>query len=128
MTVLICDDIADRGEDAATRLHTAGQSGARTLVGEQLSMALKSLFGRVRACQDEPASYKHEESLFDHADVLLLDNNLTHLEAADRPPLTAESIAGYLRAFTTAGYIVSLNMNPDVDFDLSFRGIRESSG
>src|SRR5207248_3391341 len=60
---------------------------------------------------------------FDDFDVLLLDNNLSHLHDDNDKggaPLTAESTAGYLRAFTRTCYIVSLNMNPAVDFDLRF--------
>ena len=49
----------------------------------------------------------------------MLDNNLTHLNFSGTR-LTAESIAGYIRAFTTGTYIISINKNPDVDFDLRF--------
>jgi hypothetical protein len=51
--------------------------------------------------------------------IVILDNNLTLLEVAGAP-LTAESVAGYLRAFTRADYIISLNLNSDVDFDLRY--------
>ena len=49
----------------------------------------------------------------------MIDNNLTHLKVSGGR-LTAESIAGYIRAFTTGTYIISVNKNPDVDFDLRF--------
>jgi hypothetical protein len=69
---------------------------------------------------ENPENYRcADNSPFDTADIVILDNNLTHLENSG-PPLTAESIAGYVRAFTKASYVVSLNLNPDVDFDLDY--------
>lgn len=123
MTILVCDDHPKRGDDFVKRIRSAIQEDPRSLMGDALSTQLKSLFGRVRACRDKDTArhYKAEASPFDEADVLVLDNNLAYLHGDnDSPPLTAESIAGYIRAFTSARYIVSLNMNPDVDFDLRY--------
>ncbi len=55
----------------------------------------------------------------DEFDVLMIDNNLTDLSLSG-VMLTAESIIGYLRAFTDVPYIISLNKNPLVDFDLRY--------
>jgi hypothetical protein len=120
MNVLVCDDIAERGEDVVKRIQGGGQPDPQTLIGNSLSAELKTLFGRMRSCKADPAHYSAEASLFDWADIVILDNNLAYLHNDDGPPLTAESIAGYIRAFTKARYIVSLNMNPDVDFDLRY--------
>jgi hypothetical protein len=129
MKILVCDDDPSRGREVDEHLRSAGQEASRLLTGGELNSELQSLFARIRsrflrATNDNQRSwefgdYEHIASLFDEADILLLDNNLTLLEN-DGPPLTAESIAGYLRAFTKAGYIVSLNVNPDVDFDLRY--------
>ncbi len=123
MTILVCDDVPTRGEDFYRRIRSAVHEEPMSLMGDALSAQLKSLFARVRVCRDKDSArtYRHEASPFDEADVVVLDNNLAYLHAdSDGPPLTAESIAGYIRAFTSARYIVSLNMNPDVDFDLRY--------
>jgi hypothetical protein len=128
MKIVVCDDSPSRGEDVMDHLAAVGQSAPTLLTGDGLTKALASLFDRIGAFRIPEESgarrwdfsgYKHRWSEFDDADLLLLDNNLTLLDN-EGPPLTAESIAGYLRAFTHARYIVSLNMNPDVDFDLRY--------
>jgi hypothetical protein len=119
MNVLICDDQETSRQSVVGHLLAVGLE-SKTLIGPALLEALKTLFARVRACREHPESYEHEESAFDRADIVILDNNLTYLDIEDAPPLTAEAIAGYVRAFTRCGYIVSLNMNPDVDFDLRY--------
>ena len=61
------------------------------------------------------------ESPFDNHDLILLDTNLTHLGCSRGPRLTAESIAGYIRAFTAGTGTSSPSTRiPDVDFDLRF--------
>lgn len=120
MKVLICDDLSDRGTDVANKIEAGGQAKPDVLVGEQLLAELKGLFTRVRDCMEDAVVYAHAGSRFDEADLVVLDNNLAYLPNNQGPPLTAESIAGYLRAFTKCKYIVSLNMNPDVDFDLRY--------
>lgn len=119
MKVLVCDDKDERGLDVADSVRAAGQADVSQLTGDHLQKELTKLFDRVKQTQGDFTGYVHERSRFDEADVLLLDNNLTLLKS-DGPPMTAESIVGYIRAFTQAGYIVSLNMNPDVDFDLRY--------
>ena len=60
-----------------------------------------------------------ERTKFDDVDIILLDNNLGYLRM-EGPRHTADSVAGYIQAFTTTPYVVSLNKNPDVDFDLRY--------
>ena len=55
--------------------------------------------------------------MFDTVDTVLIDNNLAHLDISGTR-LTGESIIGYIRCFSAVPYVVSLNKNPDVDFDL----------
>jgi hypothetical protein len=118
--ILICDDDPAHGEEINEHVHAAGQSASAQLTGEQLTKELSELFAQIKSLQRwDFSKYVPIQSRFDDVDVLLLDNNLTLL-ANEGPPLTAESIAGYVRAFTGARYIVSLNMNPDVDFDLRY--------
>jgi|GEM_PF-1908157 len=126
--ILVCDDDPAHGDEINEHIHAAGESASEPLTGDQLTKELNELFAQIRTFQTgagdghrrwDFSTFEPIKSRFDDVDVLLLDNNLTLL-ANDGPPLTAESIAGYVRAFTDARYIVSLNMNPDVDFDLRY--------
>jgi len=128
MKILVCDDNPSRGDAVIEHIHAAQQPTMPSLTGRHLTNALRDLFKAINtfrtpageaARQWDFTKFEPIKSPFDEADVLLLDNNLTLLDN-DGPPLTAESIAGYVRAFTGARYIVSLNMNPDVDFDLRY--------
>jgi hypothetical protein len=127
--ILVCDDDSAHGNEINDNIQAAGLRALPPLTGKQLTHELKKLFNHIKEFRPkagEPdrrwdfSSYEPSPSQFDEVDVLLLDNNLTLLENDDGPPLTAEAIAGYVRAFTNARYIVSLNMNPDVDFDLRY--------
>ncbi|HET7461454.1 MAG TPA: hypothetical protein VFJ82_09395 [Longimicrobium sp.] len=90
------------------------------LFGQDLTDALEQLFDRVNSCISDPGNFEIQESLlFDTVDLGIFDNNLAHLEIKGAR-LTAESIVGYVRAFTTCPYSISLNKNPDVDFDLRY--------
>lgn len=120
MSVLVCDDQELRCNEIVGKIREAGLPEPKTLVGANLTTELKNLFKYVRACMDTPETYKPVDGLlFDDADLVILDNNLAHLEV-EGTRLTAESIAGYIRAFTAVPYILSLNKNPDVDFDLRY--------
>src|SRR5215217_5431353 len=114
MKILVCDDIPDRCAEAVDKIREAGQPEPGILVDKDLTTELTRLFEKVRKCMDEPTTYKAgDQSPFDEADIVILDNKLTELELA-WARLTAESIAGYVRAFTAAPYVISLNMNEDV--------------
>ena len=78
---------------------------ARRLLNRQWTLSRATLKGTVF----EPSDF----------DIVVLDNNLAALEVSGARQ-TAESIAGYIRAFTNIPYIVSLNKNPEVDFDLRY--------
>ena len=126
MNVLICDDIPRRGEDAANSIRLGCPSESvevTSLTGEDLTSALQRLFGAVAQLlppedSESPGSPLQVPADFD-CDVLVIDNNLAGLDIAGAR-MTAEHIASYVRAFTKARYIVSLNKNPDVDFDLRY--------
>ena len=122
MKVLVCDDSEIRLKDVLAQIDAAHCKDLTVnyLVGGQLTTELEKLFVHVRSCIDDPESYKPAADLaFDEADIVLLDNNLAQLDVRGAR-LTAESIAGYIRAFTAVAYVVSLNKNPDVDFDLRY--------
>lgn len=120
MKILVCDDEQKRCDQIAESIRQAGLPNPNQLVGTKFTSELKVLFKNVKACLENPFAYKPGSKLaFDDVDVVIIDNNLALLEV-EGTRLTAESIVGYVRAFTTAPYIVSLNKNPDVDFDLRY--------
>ena len=89
------------------------------MTSTRLEEALKALFKDIEGFLEDSPHSSPVESPFDNQDLIVLDNNLTHLNVSGTR-LTAESIAGYIRAFSTGTYIISINKNPDVDFDLRF--------
>lgn len=103
--VLICDDRPKGCDEAKSQL---GESGCEltSLHGDSLRKALKKLF-ETNTAPDELSGF----------DIAVVDNNLADLNFGGAR-LTAESVIGYMRAFTKTDYIVSLNKNPNVDFDL----------
>lgn len=123
MKILVCDDLADRAKEIAETVKEANQGDIdvqEPLVKDKFIEELKKLFGRAKRCLADPQSYNESEKLrFDDVDIVIIDNNLANLDV-DGTRLTAESIVGYVRAFTSAAYLVSLNKNPDVDFDLRY--------
>jgi hypothetical protein len=120
--VLVCDDRTNRSQDVVDAIAEADQRsiGVVQLKERELTEELEALFEHVNRCLANPKNCEAESGLsFDTADLVILDNNLAHLDFKGAR-LTAESIAGYIRAFTEARYIISLNKNPDVDFDLRY--------
>ena len=65
-----------------------------------------------------PVSICPTTTAFD-SDIVVIDNNLAALDIKGAR-LTAEAVAGFVRAFTTSPYVVSLNKNPEIDFDLRY--------
>jgi hypothetical protein len=120
MRVLVCDDELRRSAEIASRIRDAGQPDPEQLFGNELTEELKNLFHAVTECFEGPKNFRQlSKTRFKEADMVILDNNLALLNVTGTR-LTAESIAGYIRAFTGASYIVSLNKNPGVDFDLRY--------
>ena len=123
MKILVCDDIETRGERTQREI-AAAETGHETelLTGNRLNTEITKLFNRARAVLNNPESpaTETESSKFgSDFDIAILDNNLSFLDIPGARH-TAESIAGYVRAFGNIRYIVSLNKNPHVDFDLRY--------
>lgn len=121
MRVLVCDDQESRGKELIATIKETGQEmDISPCLDKDLTGALEGLFERVESCLKDPKKCKTGKKLaFDDIDVVILDNNLANLHIKGTR-LTAESLAGYVRAFTGASYVVSLNKNPNVDFDLRY--------
>ena len=119
MKILVCDDERSKGEKTRKAIAAGTDRETRLLAGDELAKHIASLFDRaatmVKPDSTTPSTQSEFES--DEYDIAILDNNLSelHIRGARH---TAESIAGYARAFGKIPYIVSLNKNPHVDFDL----------
>ena len=119
MNILVCDDKEPQFE--RTKSAIGSRADVTPLVGLNLKRALTDLFERLATALNGSSGPDDEIRAedFDGFDLVIVDNNLTGLEL-DGARLTAETIVGYLRAFTDNPYIVSLNKNPHVDFDLRY--------
>lgn len=121
MEILVCDDHESGFQAVASAV--GDRHSLRPLVGKALEKELESLFRRVSSALSKERRRAEEweptRGIFDRAAVVVIDNNLAALELAGAR-LTAEAMIGYVRAFTAATYVVSLNKNPDVDFDLRY--------
>ena len=123
MNVLICDDLKEQNQQLEDEIKRADVPDIQTtrLNGRALKNQLELLLkGADTVLTGRNDASRTRETAFDKdVDVVVLDNNLAHLPMQGAR-LTAEAIAGYVRAFSSAPYIVSVNKNPDVDFDLDF--------
>lgn len=123
LRVLVLDD--RRPEKIADAVRTGAEAAGlqvelATLGPADLADAIPAFFRMVKARlsgEDAPRDGA-VSGLFGH-DLMLVDNNLA-MVPIEGARLTAEALVGYLRAFTDVGYLVSLNKNPVVDFDLRF--------
>ena len=125
MIILVCDDNQDRGNEALDDVAKSGvRHQRRGIFGADLQREIDTLFERIQATVDggngarTPRGQQPPFGL-PTPDIVILDNNLAELTIPGARH-TAESIAGYIRAFTNIPYIVSLNKNPDIDFDLRY--------
>ena len=123
MKVLICDDLPQDNEVLANAVCQANPTNVEVdrLFGTDLKAELNKLIHSVDSILQTADSHpKLTETAFDNdVDLVILDNNLAQLDI-EGARLTAEATAGYIRAFSSASYIVSVNKNPEVDFDLSY--------
>ena len=121
MKILVCDDERTRGEKTCQAITTGADHETRLLAGDELTKEIRRLFERAATTLSSNSDASSNRSEFDSEeyDVAILDNNLSELDIRSARH-TAESIAGYVRAFWKIPYIVSLNKNPHVDFDLRY--------
>ena len=116
MRILVCDD-EETQYKAATRLIPECHDVVG-LCGADLTKALDGIFRAAGQLGGDDQLLGGDASAdFRDYDLVIVDNDLSVLEL-DGAPLSAEGLIGYLRAFTDIPYIVSLNKNQDVDFDL----------
>jgi hypothetical protein len=126
MRILVCDDrnpdeIAEAiqaGAPAGFDIHTRTSEALRTVITAFFENGDNGVtpFLRTKSADRNAAQIASE---FDGFDLIVLDNNLAALSFGGLP-ITAEAIAGFVRAFSDTPYVVSLNKNPAVDFDLKY--------
>ena len=123
MKVLVCDD-RKRGVGERVKREIEDTAGHEVdlLSADSLKKAIRDFFKRqvesiFQGEYSTPIPKGETSPFMSNFDILILDNNLSALDFGGTRQ-TAESIAGYFRAFGNIPYIVSLNKNPHVDFDL----------
>ncbi len=84
---------------------------------DEISHELHVLHARREAYLRPDGSEPDESSELDGTDVLIVDNDLFHLR--DFNDFSAEMVATRAGVYTDCGSIVVLNLNPDLDFDLT---------
>ena len=121
--ILVCDDLDGDNQEFTNAIWEARQPGmeVKRVSGKDLAEAITDLIDdaeKVFAGDRCPGEVRSDRFNGD-VDLLVLDNNLAHLGIRGAR-LTAEAIAGYIRAFSPVPYVVSVNKNPNVDFDLRY--------
>lgn len=124
MRILVCDDVPERGQEAKEAVEAAGVSHEVIVVPfSDFERAMGALVdhGRRFLAGEPSIGATCRDPLFAAADIdlMILDNNLAELNVGGARH-TAEGLAGLVRAFTDIPYIVSLNKNPQTDFDLRY--------
>ena len=118
--VLVCDDEKERCDQTVEIVSNRSGIDPEGLSEGGFTDALKQFFGAIRNYSGNPeTAMPFPTSRFDGYDILILDNNLAGLKI-EGARMTAESIAGYIRAFSNTPYNISLNKTPNVDFDLRY--------
>lgn len=116
MRILVCDD--DEVQYKPAKRLIPDEHEVDGLCGTALTSALRTLFQAASDSIDaSQIKWGDTSRAFEGYDLTIIDNDLSVLEL-NGVPLSAEGLVGYLRTFTDTPYIVSLNKNQDVDFDL----------
>lgn len=118
LSVLVCDDVSRRGLEAVRGIQRAGGEAIRvdTRFGKNLEKEVGELFDQT--VNPIMKTGRGKRTLFDEYDIVFVDSNLSEVQLGGFR-LTAAAIVGYIRAFTRAKHVVTINRFPFRDFDLS---------
>lgn len=124
MRILVCDDLPDRGEETKQAIESAGvahEVDVAEVCDFRRAMAALVDHGRRFLSGEWDVGASCSDPPFDDLgiDLVVLDNNLAEMNVGGARQ-TAEALAGLVRAFTDIPYVVSLNKNPQTDFDLRY--------
>jgi hypothetical protein len=124
LKLLVADDRATRLDRWIERLKAVSQVIDRfdepvRLTGDDLEGEIDELSKR-RAAARRDEEREEESSVFDDADLLIVDYDLTDLEGHSTE--TGVGVAYLARCFSECGFIVALNQFGDNPFDLSGLG------
>tara|TARA_B100000965_G_scaffold162249_1_gene135162 strand:- start:3125 stop:4369 length:1245 start_codon:yes stop_codon:yes gene_type:complete len=119
--IVICDDELKRTERWANRLGALEAVASRYEIviatPDDIGKAYKELEERREALRSDP-KIQFEGNLFDSANILVLDQDLLHLESEGKYAVGNE-LAYLARVFSGAGFITVLNEFGIRNFDLS---------
>lgn len=118
ISVLVCDDVPRRGTEAVAAIRRAAGPtvDVETRVGPELENEIVNFYEHTVNPLMKGGDRK--KSVFDQYDIVFVDSNLSEIHLGGFR-LTAAAIIGYIRAFSLAKYIVTINRFPLRDFDLS---------
>ena len=116
LKILVCDDRKEECERYAKAVEKICGIEPTSLYEDGLKDALEQLECRANAIVKQTG--KQTTSPFDDAALVFIDYRLEQLDQTQFIWPTAENVIGKIRAFAGARYIVSLNVLPNVDFDL----------
>jgi hypothetical protein len=121
MKILVCDDEPSRSDEIIKSIEAGRKiKPDPPLVGKELRDEFSKFYKAINPCLDNPQNCHGKPDVrFNDADIIILDNNLATLDP-EGTRLVAESFIGHIRTFAAAPYIISLNKNPAVDFDLKY--------
>lgn len=124
MKITVWDDEPRAARKWKTQLERVLSDDAVTIEApnpEEIESELRILHDRRKAYLDtENVSVQDRPSDLDSVDILIVDNDLFALPHLR--DFSAETVASRAGVYTTCGYIVVLNLRPDVDFDLTLLG------
>ena len=128
MKICVWDDHFRVAEEWATQIRAAlSDSGVEVHAAKANEIEKElGILHRRRRCYLDPGSAPDidEESTLDDTAILIVDNDLFGLSTLN--DLSAETVADRVGVYTDCAYIVVLNLNLDVDFDLTLLGHPES--
>ena len=128
MKVCVWDDDTGAAEDWKTQLDAVlrgCEARVHAATAEEIEQEIRVLHERRKSyveCDGRQGS--GEVSELDDTDILIVDNDLFDLPHLN--DLSAETVANRAGVYTDCACIVVLNLNPDLDFDLTLLGHPES--